>query len=210
MTLHDRHHTIMGLADLTRKANYDEALLALCQAVTGKSGYLANAGYVIRGEASGAILAANGQFLAAGEVTPDAALSHLGLRLESTVGGTPVEGRAITASLMFRLGLLSKMLDLAHAHLEPRISFGQKTLKHQMVKDGFARAYATGLTLREKTVLRLETNSFAGLEQDHQELTRAEMQAEKLMGGHGYLVGGTHAISYLSMLMASMHGRGAS
>lgn len=210
MTILDRHHNIAGLADIARKAPYDEALLVMCRAVTGKSGYLANAGHVIRGRACGDVLATDGSVLAAGNILPDAVLTHLGLSLEATVGPTTFDGKSITASLMFRLGLLSRMLDLAHAHLAPRVSFGQKTLKHQMVKDGFARAHATGLTLREKTMLRLEINDYTGLEQDHQELTRAEMQAEKLMGGHGYLVDGTHAISYLSMLIASMHGRGAS
>lgn len=58
--------------------------------------------------------------------------------------------------------------------------------KHQLVKDGFARAYAVCVTLQDRTVLRLETGEYGGLFEDHCELKSAEMQAEKLMGGHGY------------------------
>jgi hypothetical protein len=155
------------------------------------------------------IIDGEGRAHAAGEIDPDPVLAHLGLRLVRVPGpAVPAPEDAALHALLLRIGLLGRMLDLAHAHLKERVSFGQRTLKHQLVKVVFAEAHGAMQLLKEKCRLRLENARLDDLHADHLELSQAEIQAEKLMGGHGYLIGGTHSIAYLSMLIAALHGGG--
>lgn len=139
-------------------------------------------------------------------VAPDPVLDALELQLvQVNAPCSPPDAAAIPA-IMLRVGLLGRILDLAHAHLKGRVSMGAKTLSHQLVKVGFADAYATMRLVSETTQLRLESGDLTGLAEDHERLTAATVEAEKLMGGHGYLIGGTHPVGYLSMLLHVIYG----
>jgi hypothetical protein len=104
------------------------------------------------------------------------------------------------------LGILSRMLDMAYVHLKDRVSFGQKTLSHQLVKATFAEVHGGVVRLGEQMHLRADKLLSVGLREDHCEVTELGGKAEKLMGGHGYLLTGTHSLSYLSMLLFSVYG----
>lgn len=109
-------------------------------------------------------------------------------------------------ALLLRAGLLGRILDIAYAHLRGRVSMGKKTLSHQLVKAGFADAYGVLRLTCEIVTVRAETKDLAGLDRDHNRLTEATLEAEKLMGGHGFLLDGTHPIGYLSMLLHVIYG----
>jgi hypothetical protein len=113
---------------------------------------------------------------------------------------------ASLAALAIRLGILSRILDMAYVHLKDRVSFGQKTLSHQLVKATFAEVHGAVVRLTEQMRLRADRSIWVGLREDHCEVTEFNGKAEKLMGGHGYLLTGTHSLSYLSMLLFSIYG----
>jgi hypothetical protein len=93
-----------------------------------------------------------------------------------------------------------------YVHLKVRVSFGQKTLSHQLVKATFAEAHGAVVRLNEHLRLRADRSLWVGLLEDHYEVTEFNGKAEKLMVGHGYLLTGTHSLSYLSMLLFSVYG----
>ncbi|WP_264212371.1 acyl-CoA dehydrogenase family protein [Leisingera thetidis] len=136
----------------------------------------------------------------------DPVLDALHLQLVQVDGTCAAAEDVAVPALMLRAGLLGRILDLAHAHLKGRASMGRKTLSHQLVKVGFADAYGTLRLISETAQLRAESGDMAGLAEDHARLTAATIEAEKLMGGHGYLIGGTHPIGYLSMLLHVIYG----
>lgn len=197
-----------ALAAAARQGPIATALAGFGAAVAGRNGHLASAGHVIRGtDAAWPVIGGDGVPVEEERITAidDPVLPGFGLRL-CRVDGAPGSRGALPA-LAIRIGLLNRMLDLAYDHLKPRVSFGQRTLTHQLVKAGFAEAHGAALLLLERARLREATGELDGIDADHGELARVEAQAEKLMGGHGYLAGGTHAVSYLSLLLHSLHGR---
>lgn len=204
--------TFDALAASARRDPLPDALARLGEAVTGTRGHLANAGFVIAADAGGA-LDGRGTPLAAARLVPvdDRVVADLGLRLARIEGGAEEadQARLSLFALAIRLGLTARMLDRAHAHLKPRSSFGQKTLTHQLVKAGFADVHGVLLGLRETAHVRLADGIVAGLEDDHRRLCEADGEAERLMGGHGYLAGGTHELAHLSILVLSLYGRGS-
>lgn len=183
--------------------------MALGEAVSGVPGFLISGGFVIYDRAAGGpIVCADGTRIAAGQLIdyPDPVMNHLGLCIGRASAGDVDPVSASLAVLAVRLGILSRMLDMAYVHLKERVSFGQKTLSHQLVKATFAEVHGAVVRLSEKLRLRAEESLWEGLREDHCEVTEFNGKAEKLMGGHGYLLTGTHSLSYLSMLLFSVYG----
>jgi len=84
---------------------------------------------------------------------------------------------------------------MAYVHLGDRVSFGQKTLSHQLVKATFAEAHGAVIRLSEQMHLRADRSLSVGMTDDHYVVSDFNSKAEKLMGGHGYLLTGTHSLS---------------
>jgi hypothetical protein len=201
-----------NLSDLVRRARHDslcDALAAFGEAVTGTSGFLICNGFAIYHCAPGASLVdGDGAVIDSAEVVdcPDPVMDHLDLSIAKTAAREPDSFKAALAILAIRLGILARILDMAHAHLKDRVSFGQKTLSHQLVKATFAEVHGAIVRLSEQMRLRADRVLSAGLFDDHCVVTEFNNKAEKLMGGHGYLLSGTHSLSYLSMLLFSIYG----
>jgi hypothetical protein len=200
------------LASLYGKARKDSlasALLAMGEAVSGIPGFLICNGFVIYDPATGgSIVCGDGARIAAAQTVdyPDPVMGHLGLRIGQGSGGDVNRVSVSIAALAIRLGLLSRMLDMAYVHLKERVSFGQKTLSHQLVKASFAEVHGAVVRLNHQIRVRADSSLWMGLLEDHCEVTEFNGKAEKLMGGHGYLLTGTHSMSYLSMLLYSVYG----
>lgn len=211
-------HAFDALVAGARRDPLPDVLARLGEAATGRRGFACNAGHVLAGgRTHGAdeapVIDGRGAVVARGRLSlaDDPVLASLGLvsaRVDDGVEEAD-QARLSLFALAVRLGLTARMLDRAHAHLKPRRSFGQKTLSHQLVKASFADVHGVTLRLREKAHVRLEEAATADLAGDHAELAEADGEAERLMGGHGYLAGGTHELGYLSMLLFSLYGRGA-
>lgn len=187
--------------------DYAAALAAIGETVTGVAGYLAAHQFALVGAIPLPIIDAAGVVQTDFEaMADDGVLAAMGLQLVHVP--TVTDAAPLAASLpalQMRLGLLNHMLQVAHAHLKPRKSFGQKTLHHQLVKADFGDASGTLILLAAKCDYRLEMADMTGIAQDHATLSAVELQSEKLMGGHGYLAGGTHEIAYLSMLVRGLY-----
>lgn len=192
--------------------DYTAALAAIGEAATGVAGYLAANTFALIGTQAHPVIDAAGAVQSdIEEIEDDGVLAAMGLRLIHVPRATaPADEAASLAALETRLALLTLMLHTAHTHLKPRKSFGQKTLHHQLVKADFGDASGTLILLQSKIAYRRKTGDMAGLAADHAKLSVAELQSEKLMGGHGYLAGGTHEISYVSMLLRGLYGGEAS
>src|SRR5262245_18281962 len=147
----------MDVEALARESRHDLpscALAALGLAVTGTRGYLASSGYAIRdADAALPVIALDGSAIREDRIAPlpDPVLSSFGLRLGRVEDANCCSG-ALHA-LAVRIGLLYRMLDLAYCHRNPRVSFGQRTLSHQLVKAAFAEAHASVLLLLERAKL---------------------------------------------------------
>jgi hypothetical protein len=200
--------TLDNLYQMSRRDALSDSLASFGEAVTGAKGYLVCNGYVIHGQgAQFPIITGDGVDIGVSEVIdcPDLIVNYLGLSIGRISGPQPNQFATSLAMIAVRLGLLSRILDVSYEHLKDRVSFGQKTLKHQLVKATFAEVYGTVASLREQMHLRAEHVSGVGLEGDHVLITEFNCKAEKLMGGHGYLLTGTHSLSYLSMLLFSVY-----
>jgi hypothetical protein len=201
-----------SLANLYRKARKDalgSALTALGEVVSGVPGFLISNDFVIYDcAAGGPIVCGDGTRIAAPQLVdyPDPVMDHLGLCIGQAAAGEADNVSASLAVLAIRLGILSRMLDMAYVHLKDRVSFGEKTLSHQLVKATFAEVHGAVVRLNEQLRLRADESLSVGLREDHCEVTEFNGKAEKLMGGHGYLLTGTHSLSYLSMLLFSIYG----
>jgi hypothetical protein len=191
-----------------QNGDYSAALVAIGDAATGVAGYLAANTFALIGTQTHPVIDADGVVQAdVEEIADDGVLATMGLRLVHVPNaGSMASDVASLAALEMRLGLLTLMLDTAHRHLKPRKSFGQKTLHHQLVKADFGDASGTLILLQSKIAYRRKTGDMSGLAADHAKLSATELQSEKLMGGHGYLIGGTHEISYVSMLLRGLFG----
>lgn len=190
-----------------QNGHYADALAAIGNAVTGVTGYLAAHQFALVGAQPYPVIDAMGAVQTTlTDIEDDGVLGAMGLRLVHVPhAADPAPYAAALPALQMRLGLLNHMLQTAHTHLKPRKSFGVKTLHHQLVKADFGDASGALILLQAKCDYRLRTGDAAGLPDDHATLSAVELQSEKLMGGHGYLSGGTHEIGYLSMLVRGLY-----
>lgn len=184
-------------------------LLALGRFACGRPCYLVQDGQGLRKTADLSVPLYDGTGQDQGQavtIWKDRALSALGLEVVAT--GKPAQGevsaRAMIGVLLFRAALLTRILDLAFAHLTPRESGGQKTLQHQLVKANFTECFTLAERIRLESARHLEAASGLDLATAHAELSIATSKAAKLMGGHGYLLGSLHALETLSLAMASL------
>lgn len=139
----------------------------------------------------------------------DRVLASLGLDLQFLGGqqGSAADDTQLTVSVAVRLGLLTRMLGMSWTHLSARRSFGTKTTRHQLIKAEFADLSSQCSLLVLQWEMRIAAQDFQDAEDDHWQITQLTNRAEKLMGGHGYLLGATHTLSYLSMMFYSLHGK---
>lgn len=145
----------------------------------------------------------------------DRVLQALGLRLLKLEGAAAGTSDALLGlgSLILRLGLMARTLDITHRHLSPRTSFGQKVLKHQLVRAEFARAHGVMEQIRQECDLLAEpgrpslqdTGVQYSILQHHKEIGALSADLSKLMGGHGYLLGNSNSLDYLSSLIRSLY-----
>lgn len=199
---------------IARENSLTEALTNLGRVLLVRDGYLLWKGNVLMADGAALpLLDAAGIGHAMEELLPryDQLAEAFGLRLASLPGaGSPVsETDAEVLSmgvLALRTGLTLRILDMSHRHLAKRWSFGKRTLSHQLVKATFATVFAGLEQLREQWRVRLEQGWLGQLEDEHRQVSELTGQAEKLMGGHGYLQDGSHGVSYLSMLLYSVYG----
>ncbi|MFJ4389520.1 hypothetical protein [Pseudomonas soli] len=141
----------------------------------------------------------------------DRVLASLGLDLQFQGGEQviAVDDTQLVVSVAARLGLLMRMLDMSWAHLSSRRSFGVKTTRHQLIKAEFADLSSQCSLLVSQWEIRSAEQDFQDVEEDHWQITLLSNRAEKLMGGHGYLLGAAHTLAYLSMMFYSLHGKAA-
>ncbi len=202
--------SIEGLFSLARRENPSTILRAICLFATSREGYLVTNGYSVRGADDFPLIE---QAVVDGsvhivDVQDDIVLASIGLVLVRT---QPVLQTAYTRSLVriavvtARLGLLAQALDMAFHHLEHRVSFGQKTMHHQLIKTRFAYANNLIVRLLDEICVTLERNELHQLAQMHPKISEEFAQVSKLMGGHGYLISGINALEYLSSLIASIY-----
>jgi hypothetical protein len=199
---------------LARELPLVEALPGLSRLLLGRDGHLLWHGHVLMADGTALpVLDAGGMEHAATDLLPrhDPLAEAHGLRLASlpraaSPGSVADAGLLSMGVLALRTGLTLRILDMSHQHLAKRWSFGKKTLSHQLVKACFATVFAGLQQLREQWRVRLEQGWLGELEDEHRHLSELTGQAEKLMGGHGYLQAGSHGVSYLSMLLYSLYG----
>lgn len=110
-----------------------------------------------------------------------------------------LQPRARMGLLLFRVGLLLRILDLSFAHLADRVSGGQKTLRHQLVKSTFSECFSLAETIRCEAPYLLQSSFNIDLCEQHRAITSATTKAAKLMGGHGFLASQANALEFLSL-----------
>ncbi|EJM65179.1 hypothetical protein PMI30_03331 [Pseudomonas sp. GM50] len=139
----------------------------------------------------------------------DRVLASLGLDLQYLGGEQAIaaDDTPLIVSVAARLGLLMRMLGMSWTHLSARRSFGVKTTRHQLIKTEFADVSSQCSQLVLQWEMRIAAQDFQDAEEDHWQITLLTNRAEKLMGGHGYLLGATHTLSYLSMMIYSLYGK---
>lgn len=194
-----------------RRAAPAQALAQFTWLVTGNSGGLACNGIgMLPAAADTHLYHPDGEEIPltrCSEFAADRVLTYMHirqLRVASASDAPPWISLLIAA---LRLGVIAQMLDISYAHLEKRTSFGQKTTRHQLVKASFAAIFGEVTQLRSQLGLRVAHNDYLELEQEHMAITLLAGQAEKLMGGHGYLLGNTHTLSHFSMMMYCAFGK---
>jgi len=201
---------------MAREVSLGEALPQLSRLLLGRNGHLLWHGHVLMAEGVALpLLDAAGTEQATADLRfrPDPLLEASGLRLASSPGvaspGSAADAERLSmAVLALRAGLTLRILDMSHQHLAKRWSFGKKTLSHQLVKACFATVFAGLEQVREQWRVRLAQGWLGEQEDEHRQLSELTGQAEKLMGGHGYLQDGSHGVSYQSMLLYSVYGAG--
>ncbi|MGM3175147.1 VfmB protein [Dickeya lacustris] len=137
----------------------------------------------------------------------DRVLNHLGFEVVQRRETLTLPAAFPVLVCAARLGLLARMQTMSWQHLSQRSSFGTKTTRHQLIKASFADVAGKAALLLEQQHLRLQQADWAGLEDDHYQITQLNNEAEKMMGGHGFLLGNTHSLSYLSMMLYSVYGK---
>ena len=194
-----------------RHGTLDAALSGLGHFVSGQAGYAVYGGQAIRSIGSALPLVdRTGPVAAGGAATvPDPVLTAMGLewvRLGSggTAAGRTADRRMATGALVLRAGLLARILDRSYRHLEPRESGGQRVLQHQLVRACFVECFGAAEQMRLEAVYLLDESRAVDPAVLHKGLTSATMKAAKLMGGHGYLLGETNSVEFLSLCLAGM------
>jgi hypothetical protein len=183
----------------------------MCRYVTSRDGYLVANGFVVHGRLQDHPLvhpSADAWDMEIAEEQRDIALSHLGLSLSRVTPsslGAAVALRQEIAVTVVRLGLLAQALDISYRHLEGRRSFGQKVLHHQLVKARFAYAHELIVRLLEEVSLVLNGDAAQCAENTQALISEQFTQVSKLMGGHGYLLGGVNAVEYLSSMICAVY-----
>lgn len=198
--------------DLFRHARTGEiasGLAALGTFVTGRASFVAQDNIALRraGDNTTPLVDGEGNSLAmTGTLPADVALAALGVEvIETRGGGTGRPNRRVQiGGLVWRAGLLVRVLDTAFAHLSGRESNGQKTLQHQLVKSTFTECYALAERVRLEAPHGLLGSLHLDVEGLHADLGRATTKAAKLMGGHGYLRGGLNGLECLSLCAAAI------
>lgn len=139
----------------------------------------------------------------------DRVLGSIGLDLRFLEGEQMIaaDHSPLIGCVAARLGLLMRILDKSWAHLSVRRSFGVKTTRHQLIKAEFADLSSQCSQLLVQWRMRIAAQDFNDAEEDQWQITQLTNRAEKLMGGHGYLLGATHTLSYLSMMLYSLYGK---
>ncbi|WP_107758497.1 VfmB protein [Dickeya sp. Secpp 1600] len=186
--------------DVFREQPLSDALACLLQPSSGAAQYVHPIGYQIQ-EISSLPDADQPQRLF------DRVLNHLGL---DAVRGTDTLTLPASFPILVcaaRLGVLARMQTISWQHLSSRNSFGTKTTRHQLIKASFADVAGKAALLLEQQYQRLQEGDLAGLEDDHYQITQLNNEAEKMMGGHGFLLGNTHSLSYFSMMLYSVYGK---
>ncbi|MGM3191177.1 VfmB protein [Dickeya dadantii subsp. dieffenbachiae] len=186
--------------DVFREQPLPDALACLLQTPSGEAQYVHPIGYQIQ-EISSLPDADQPQRLF------DRVLNHLGL---DAVRGTDTLVLPASFPILVcaaRLGVLARMQTMSWQHLSSRNSFGTKTTRHQLIKASFADVAGKAALLLEQQYQRLQEGDLAGLEDDHYQITQLNNEAEKMMGGHGFLLGNTHSLSYFSMMLYSVYGK---
>jgi hypothetical protein len=199
---------------LAREVPLTVALPALSRLLLGREGHLLWRGHVLLADGAALpVLDADGGEHPTADLLPrhDRLAEAHGLRLASRPGagspGSVADAEVLSMGVLaLRTGLTLRILDMSHQHLAKRWSFGRKTLSHQLVKACFATVFAGLQQVREQWRIRIEQGWLAELEDEHRQVSELAAQAEKLMGGHGYLQAGSHGVSYLSMLLYSLYG----
>ncbi|MFP1793513.1 acyl-CoA dehydrogenase family protein [Lonsdalea quercina] len=202
---------------LTQAASYGrrldpvDALFHFTGLVTGTPGGLTCQGIgLLPGDASARLYDPDGADIPLNDCTElpaDRVLSFMHLRKVAVTGSRPAPHWLSLMTAALRLGVVARMLDISYAHLNQRISFGQKTTRHPLIKASFASIYGEITQLQEQLNVRVEQADFEDLEQEHLAITQLGGQAEKLMGGHGYLLGNTHTLSHFSMMVYCVFGK---
>lgn len=199
------------LFSIARTSEICVTLRAMCCYVTSQDGYLAADGFALHGNLREYPLIQPGS--RPGEIRiierqSDIALAYAGLSLSRVDAGgawtwpTPKQWVAVVA---VRLGGLAQALDMAFRHLENRHAFGQKLLHHQLIKATFAYANETVARLLEEIKLIESGDTLLCNEHAHQLISDQFTRVSKLMGGHGYLVGGVNTYEYFSLLLRSVY-----
>lgn len=192
-----------------RTQDTSKSLVALGEFVTGQPCYLAHGGIALRGidDTGTEIRDAAGNLSEVGRgVFQDHGLKALGVEAVKLQSGAsvPLDRRALVGGLVWRAGLLLKMLDTSFAHLSGRVSGGQKTLQHQLVKATFTECFSIAEQVRLEAPLWLENTGAAEASEVHDMLTSATTRAAKLMGGHGYLRGSLNGLECLSLCLSAL------
>ncbi|WGW04526.1 acyl-CoA dehydrogenase family protein [Tropicibacter oceani] len=183
--------------------------LALGQFVTGRPCHVALGGVYLRrcdDNETPVLDSAGNPLPVAGVVFPDPSLAVLGIEAVRLPGGPSMalDRRARVGAVLWRIGVLLKMLDTAFAHLSTRESGGQKTLQHQLVKATFTECFSLAEQLRLEAPHWLGAAEVPDLSDPHARLTAATCKAAKLMGGHGYLRGSLNSLECLSLCVSSL------
>ncbi|QMV15010.1 acyl-CoA dehydrogenase family protein [Vibrio spartinae] len=197
-----------------RKATPRELLPQLGFWMTGKNACLVSQGLTMfpAGD-SPELVNVQGETIAASHCTrlpQDRILRHLALETATVDAQSQNEEPLSLAVCAIRLGLTTRILDLSFNHLKDRKSFGQKTTRHQLIKASFSDIYGDVSLLKQQLHYRLDSGDLSDPDEEHRQITQLSNQAEKLMGGHGFLLGNSHTISHFSMLLYSLFGKSSS
>ncbi|MFP1869470.1 acyl-CoA dehydrogenase family protein [Lonsdalea quercina] len=188
-----------------------DALSRFTELVTGTPGGLACHGIgLLPVDASSCLYHPDGSAIpldGCTQLPADRVLSFMHLRKVAITGSRPAPHWLSLMTAALRLGVVARMLDISYTHLNQRTSFGQKTTRHPLIKASFASIYGEITQLQGQLSVRLEQADFEDLEQEHLAITQLSGQAEKLMGGHGYLLGNTHTLSHFSMMVYCVFGK---
>lgn len=202
------HTACDDLMTHTRTLDAASALVALGTFVTGRPCFVAQGGVALRGlgDTETPVCCSAGNPVQIETVlSSDPALAALGVEAVAVSGhDSPADLRALVGGLVWRAGLMLRMLDAAFSHLSHRESGGQKTLQHQLVKATFTECFALSEQIRLEAPHWLDGKGRSEIEINGDRLSVATTKASKLMGGHGYLHGSLNALECLSFCVSSL------